>query len=245
VQKIYESLQSTPDELVLFFHHVPYTYKLHSGKTVIQTIYDSHYDGALRTEEFVSLWKLLKGKVDHERYCAVLDQLKYQAGHAIVWRDAINNWFHKISGVADVKNRVGNHPHRWETEAMRLRGYDPVDAKRWEGASGKAVVCASGHQQCSAELVFTGRAGWYQLDIQYFDQNNGRARFQVFIGKQLIDEWVADLLLPSTEPNADSSTHRRIKRLALRPGDLLRIEGLPDSNELAPLDYIEIIPIPH
>src|SRR5205807_528615 len=43
VQKIYESLANTPDELVLFFHHVPYTYKLHSGKTVIQTIYDGHY----------------------------------------------------------------------------------------------------------------------------------------------------------------------------------------------------------
>src|SRR5437868_10861935 len=30
VAKIYESVQSTPDELVLFFHHVPYTHVLHS-----------------------------------------------------------------------------------------------------------------------------------------------------------------------------------------------------------------------
>ena len=35
-----------PDDLLLFFHHVPYTYRLHSGKTVIQYIYDSHYEGA-------------------------------------------------------------------------------------------------------------------------------------------------------------------------------------------------------
>src|SRR5262249_41929644 len=38
VAKMYESLATTPDELLLFFHHVSYTYVLHSGKTVIQHI---------------------------------------------------------------------------------------------------------------------------------------------------------------------------------------------------------------
>ena len=46
VARMYESLATAPDELLLFFHHVPYTYLLHSGKTVIQHIYDSHYQGA-------------------------------------------------------------------------------------------------------------------------------------------------------------------------------------------------------
>ena len=46
VAKVYESLETCPDDLLLFLHHVPYTYKLHSGKTVIQYIYDSHYEGA-------------------------------------------------------------------------------------------------------------------------------------------------------------------------------------------------------
>jgi len=32
----YESLAECPDNLLLFMHHVPYTYVLHSGKTVIQ-----------------------------------------------------------------------------------------------------------------------------------------------------------------------------------------------------------------
>ena len=46
VAKVYESLETCPDDLLLFLHHVPYTYKLHSGKTVIQYLYDSHYEGA-------------------------------------------------------------------------------------------------------------------------------------------------------------------------------------------------------
>lgn len=242
VQRLYEPLQSTPDELVLFFHHVPYTYKLHSGKTVIQTIYDSHYEGAARSQGFVQSWKSLKGLVDAQRYADVLSQLKYQSGHAIVWRDAINNWFYKISGIADSAGRVGNHPGRFEAEEVELQGYNAIEVKPWEGASGSAVVCATSNS-CSAQLKFAGKPGWYELDVEYFDQNNGNSRYRVLLGEQLVDEWTADLYLPAKEPNADSSTRHRIKGLALRPGDVIRLEGIPDGEEHAPLDYVEIVPL--
>jgi alpha-glucuronidase len=107
VEKQYESLATTPDELLLFFHHVPYTYKLHSGKTVIQHIYDSHYDGANQAAALAEQWKALKGHVDRERYGQVLQRLNYQAGHAIVWRDTICSWFANISGIADERDRLG------------------------------------------------------------------------------------------------------------------------------------------
>jgi alpha-glucuronidase len=55
----YESLASTPDDLLLFFHHVPYTYKLRSGRTVIQHIYDSHFEGAQNVAGFVERWRRL------------------------------------------------------------------------------------------------------------------------------------------------------------------------------------------
>ncbi len=242
VRKTYESLANTPDDLVLFFHHVPYTYKLHSGKSVIQTIYDSHYAGAEKTKQFVAQWKSLHHRVDDERFHDVLAQLTYQSGHAIVWRDAINDWFHRISRVPDANGRVGNHPYRIEAESMELEGYIPFDVTPWESASGgKAVVCVQ-TQPCTAKYRFAGAKGWYDLDIEYFDQNNGVSKYQVFVGNQLIDEWFADLLLPATAPNGDSSTRRHITGLALRPGDVLRIEGFPDAAEAAPLDYLEIYP---
>jgi len=108
VQKLYEPLANCPDELLLFMHHVPYTYVLHSGKTVIQHIYDSHYDGAQQAAQLASEWKSLHGFVDEERYAEVLRRLTYQAGHAIVWRDAVVNWFFKMSGIPDAQGRVGN-----------------------------------------------------------------------------------------------------------------------------------------
>ncbi len=241
VQKLYESLASTPDDLVLFFHHVPYKYKLHSGKSVIQTIYDSHYDGAERARGFVSEWTPLHGRVDDARYNDVLAQLTYQSGHAIVWRDAINDWFHKISGIPDAKGRVGNHPDRIEAESMDLQGYIPVDVTPWESESGgKAIECVQTPQPCVAKFRFEGAQGWYDVDIEYFDQNDGVSKYKVYVGNQLVDEWLADGLLPAADPNGDSSTRRHISGVALRRGDEFRIEGVPDGAERASLDYVEI-----
>jgi alpha-glucuronidase len=110
VQKLYESLAACPDELLLFFHHVPYTYVLHSGKTVIQHTYDSHYDGAERAREFVSRWKTLEGHVDDERYRDILARFEYQAGQAVVWRDTICKWIYGLSGIGDEKNRLPGRP---------------------------------------------------------------------------------------------------------------------------------------
>ena len=208
---------------------------------MIQTIYDSHYAGAEETKQFVSQWKSLDHLVDDDRFHDVLAQLTYQSGHAIVWRDAINDWFQRISGIPDAQGRVGNHPHRIEAESMELQGYVPFDMIPWEGASGgKAVVCAEISQPCTAKYRFTGAKGWYNLDVEYFDQNNGVSKYQVFVGNQLVDEWLADSSLPAIAPNGDSSTRRHITSFALRPGDELLIKGFPDAAEAAPLDYVEI-----
>ena len=78
--------------------------------------------------------------------------------------------------------------------------------------------------------------------MEYFDQNNGKSKFRVLVGDKVVDESVADDHLPATKPGGDSSTRRRIIGLALRPGDTIRIEGVPDGEEHAVLDYIEIHP---
>ena len=240
VAKMYESFETTPDELLLFFHHVPYTHVLKSGKTVIQRIYDLHYDGAEHAAQFVHQWESLKGRIDQQRYAGVLARLEYQAGHAIVWRDAVCNWFFQTSGIPDEKRRVGNHPDRIEAEAMQLNGYSVVDVVPSENASGgKAIECVDA-QGCTASFRFTRAAGWYEMDVEYFDQKNGESNFRVLVGNQIVDEWTANDTLPATKIGGDSSTRRRIRGLALRPGDQIRIVGIPDREEHAPLDYIEI-----
>ena len=268
VAKVYESLATCPDDILLFLHHVPYTYKLHSGKTVIQYIYDSHYEGADAVAGYARQWKALKGLVDERRYNEILTQLQYQAGQAIVWRDAVNTWFQKASKIDDAKGRVGHYPGRFEAEAMELQGYavrafgpappgvtppapaaagpgrggfTPPATPEEDASGGKIVTCPAG-STCSATMKYAGEAGWYTLNVEYFDLPTGVSQYRVFVGEQLIDAWSADLHLPSRRMDAGASTRRVIAGVALRPGDEIRIEGKPGGNELAPLDYIEILP---
>lgn len=239
VARIYESLASCPDALLLFMHHVPYTYVLHSGKTVIQYIYDSHYEGAEAVAEYAREWKSLKGRVDDQRYGEVLAQLEYQTGQARVWRDAVNGWFLKTSGIPDAKGRAGHFPGRIEAEAMQLDGYVAKKVTPWETASGGvAIACPA--KQCSASTRYQGPAGWHTLLVEYFDQIDGVSRFRVYVGRQLIDEWTAAMRIPTRKMDGSSSTARVISGIALRPGDEIRIEGFPDGGEPAGLDYLEI-----
>nr|WP_276356068.1 alpha-glucuronidase family glycosyl hydrolase [Cohnella sp. YIM B05605] len=103
---LYESVDSCPDELLLFFHHVPYTHVLKSGKTVIQHIYDTHFEGAEQADKLVDAWRGLQGKIDGDRYASVLSRLQEQSMHAKEWRDVVNSYFLRKSGIADEQGRT-------------------------------------------------------------------------------------------------------------------------------------------
>lgn len=102
---MYNSLDTCPDELLLFFHHVPYTYRLHSGKTVIQHIYDSHFTGAKQAKEMEELWKSQKGKINPLIYERVAVRLAHQVWHAKEWCDVICSYFYRKSGIEDEQHR--------------------------------------------------------------------------------------------------------------------------------------------
>lgn len=104
--KLYNQLDSCPDELLLFFHHVPYTYVLKSGRTVIQHIYDTHFEGAEEAERLRERWAELEGKIDPARFEQVLGRQSEQAEHAKHWRDVINTYFYRKSGIPDREGRT-------------------------------------------------------------------------------------------------------------------------------------------
>ncbi|TWD84046.1 alpha-glucuronidase [Kribbella amoyensis] len=92
-QDVYGSLERCPDELLLFMHWVPYTHQLHSGKTVIQHIYDSHFDGYERVLEFQRAWSRLKGQVDASRHGDIAATFDDHVVEAERWRDTIVAYF--------------------------------------------------------------------------------------------------------------------------------------------------------
>ncbi len=105
VSSIYENPETCPDELLLFFHHVPYTHRLQSGKTVIQHIYDTHFSGFEQVEKMVDMWKTFEGHVLDADYRNISERLQEQLRCAREWRDQVNTYFWRKSGIADEKGR--------------------------------------------------------------------------------------------------------------------------------------------
>ncbi|WP_067837935.1 alpha-glucuronidase family glycosyl hydrolase [Amphibacillus sediminis] len=102
----YESIEQCPDELLLFFHHVPYTHVLQSGKTVIQHIYDTHFKGVEQVKSMIKLWESLAEFIDTQRYQEVKERLEHQLWSAKEWRDIINTYFYRKSGIPDQHKRT-------------------------------------------------------------------------------------------------------------------------------------------
>lgn len=100
-----EKPETTPDELLLFFHHVNYTYRLHCGETVIQHIYNTHFAGVEEVEKFVDEWNSIQGDIEPLDWENVAERLRRQKANAINWRDQINTFFWRLSGIADEQGR--------------------------------------------------------------------------------------------------------------------------------------------
>ncbi|WP_129668365.1 alpha-glucuronidase [Phytoactinopolyspora endophytica] len=103
---IYESRADCPDELLLFFHHVPYSHVLRSGSTVIQHIYDTHFAGVEAVEGMVASWSTLEGRVPSDVFDRVTDRLQEQLRSAREWRDQLCTYFYRKSGVPDAYGRT-------------------------------------------------------------------------------------------------------------------------------------------
>ena len=242
--KIYESVDTCPDSLLLFMHHVGYDHMLQEGKTVVQHVYDAHYDGAATAGAYTRRWRNLRGLIDDQRYYETLALFEYEAGHAVVWRDAVTAWFQHISGIPDKLGRVGIYPGRIEAESMQSDGYSTVDVTPWETASaGKAVVC-NRSAPCTLTTKPGRPAGVYSIAVQYFDLHPGAAQYELLLNGKTLAHWVADATLPpaAVDPRLDGSTSTRftVSDVHLRPGDTVSVRGTPNQGEPAPVDYIEI-----
>ncbi|MGM9537575.1 MAG: alpha-glucuronidase [Candidatus Onthomonas sp.] len=101
----YNNPETCPEELLLFFHHMPYSYVLKSGKTVLQHIYDTHFEGAEDAARFYDMVVSLKPDLKPEVYERLEARFAHQKEHACEWRDVINTYFYRKTGIGDEKGR--------------------------------------------------------------------------------------------------------------------------------------------
>ena len=99
----YSSLDTCPDELLLWFHRLRYDYVMRDGRTLIQRIYDDHFEGCEWVEEAEKQLAMLP--LPEADKALVMDRIARQKKNAREWRDVINSFFYRLSGVEDAKGR--------------------------------------------------------------------------------------------------------------------------------------------
>ena len=103
---LYNSIETCPEELLLWFHHVPWTHKMSSGRTLWDEICHRYDRGVKKVREYQAVWEQAKPYVDAERWEAVRTKLEIQESDARWWRDACVQYFGEFSGMpvpADVE----------------------------------------------------------------------------------------------------------------------------------------------
>ena len=99
----YADPDTCPDNLKLFFHRLRYDYRMPDGRTLIQRVYDDHFEGCARVE---AMAEALEGlELPEPDRAEATKRMALQIKNAREWRDVINTFFHRLSGAEDEKGR--------------------------------------------------------------------------------------------------------------------------------------------
>jgi alpha-glucuronidase len=97
LREMYDNPATCPENLLLWFHHLPWDYRLASGKTLWDALVYKYYEGVEQARFFQKEWDKLEGKIDQERFEAIRYKFKQQTKEAIWWRDACVLYFQTFS----------------------------------------------------------------------------------------------------------------------------------------------------
>jgi alpha-glucuronidase len=93
----FENLQTCPEIYLLWFHHLPWTYKMKSGRILWDEIC-YHYDkGVKQVREFQKIWDKVEPYIDAERFADVQSKLRRQCRDAQIWKDGCLLYFQQFS----------------------------------------------------------------------------------------------------------------------------------------------------
>ncbi|MGJ8479838.1 alpha-glucuronidase family glycosyl hydrolase [Sphingobium yanoikuyae] len=112
--KLLDNPKTTPERELLWFHHLPWDYRLASGETLWDGLIH-HYDRGVETVAAMQRdWAKLKPQVDAERFAQVETFLAIQHREAIWWRDACIAYFQSVSGrPLPAGSAAPAHPLDW------------------------------------------------------------------------------------------------------------------------------------
>ena len=90
---LYDDINTCPERYLLWFHHVPWTYRMNSGRTLWEELQYRYQRGVDEAESFIDTWQNVRHEIDEERWTAVDKRLHEQAENAREWRDVCLRYF--------------------------------------------------------------------------------------------------------------------------------------------------------
>ena len=94
---LYNDINTCPENLIIWFHHVPWDHKMKSGRTFWDELCHQYDEGVHEARRFLAVWDAMQPYVDTQRFSEVQRKLRIQARDAEWWRDACLLYFQTFS----------------------------------------------------------------------------------------------------------------------------------------------------
>ena len=95
--RLYNDISTCPENLLTWFHHVPWDYRMKSGRTFWDELCHKYDDGVRQARQFLAVWDAMQPYVDSQRFSEVQRKLRIQARDSEWWRDACLLYFQTFS----------------------------------------------------------------------------------------------------------------------------------------------------
>ena len=93
----YGNISTCPENLILWFHHVPWDYTMKDGKTLWNELCYTYDSGVKKVRDYQKVWDKMKPYIDEQRFADVQSKLRIQSKDAVWWKDACVLYFQTFS----------------------------------------------------------------------------------------------------------------------------------------------------
>lgn len=128
----YDNMATCPENLILWFHHAPWDYRMKNGRTLWDELCYTYDRGVRKARAFQKTWDSLEAHVDHQRFRDVQRKLKIQTRDAVWWKDGCLLYFqefsrrpipsdidcpvHDLERMKQYRLHIGNHENAQEKD---------------------------------------------------------------------------------------------------------------------------------
>ena len=130
VAKNFNEPATTPEELLLWFHHLSWDYKMKDGNILWDALALKYQEGVNQVNKMISTWEKMKPYIDEERFEEVKMLLSIQLKEAKWWRDSSLVYFQEFSGKP-IPNGVPKPGKTLEEYKSMTYPYAPGIRPRW------------------------------------------------------------------------------------------------------------------